>query len=204
LFIYLIPIFSSLIGWFTNFIAVKMLFHPQKPIDFKLFKIQGIFPKRQAQIAEKLGTIVATELLSSSDLSQQILKEDNLDKFYGKVEKHIVEYIRVQLPKKFSIFSVLITEKLKMKIVSEVMQQIKAKGPSVFNLFLNDLENNLDIGGMINKKVSAFDSNRLEQLLKSLMKQEFKFIEWIGAILGFLIGCLQLLLLYFQGALPPF
>lgn len=204
MFIYLIPLFSSLIGWFTNFIAVKMLFHPQKPIDFKLFKIQGIFPKRQAQIAEKLGTIVANELLSSSDLREQILKEDNLDKFYTKVEGHIMEYINVQLPKKFSIFSVLITDKVKSRIVSEVMQQIKAKGPSIFNLFLNDLESNLDIGGMINKKVNKFESHKLEELLKSLMKQEFKFIEWIGAILGFFIGCLQLLLLYFQGALPSF
>ena len=40
--------------------------------------------------------------------------------------------------------------------------------------------------------VNAFSSEKLEQLLNQLMKKEFKFIELVGAILGFFIGCIQL------------
>lgn len=42
------PVICALIGWFTNFLAVKMLFHPHKPIKIGPFTIQGIFPKRQS------------------------------------------------------------------------------------------------------------------------------------------------------------
>jgi len=50
----LIPIISAFIGWFTNWIAIKMLFHPREPKKFLGLTLHGIFPKRQKVIAEKL------------------------------------------------------------------------------------------------------------------------------------------------------
>ena len=46
---------STFTGWITTWIAIKMLFHPRKPIKILGLTIQGIFPKNQQQIAEKLG-----------------------------------------------------------------------------------------------------------------------------------------------------
>ena len=60
----LIPFISAFIGWFTNWIAIKMLFHPKEPMNILGIKIQGIFPKNQQKFAQKLGTLVATELLN--------------------------------------------------------------------------------------------------------------------------------------------
>ena len=51
--IVLVPVISAFIGWFTNWIAIKMLFHPKKPIRFLGLTIHGIFPKLQKQIAKK-------------------------------------------------------------------------------------------------------------------------------------------------------
>jgi len=39
--------------------------------------------------------------------------------------------------------------------------------------------------------VEAFSSDKLEEILFSIMRKEFRFIEMIGAVLGFLIGCVQ-------------
>ena len=47
---------------------------------------------------------------------------------------------------------------------------------------------------MVTKKVEAFSTEKLEALLTSLMKKEFRFIELVGAFLGFLIGCIQVAL----------
>ena len=62
--LYLLPLVAALIGWFTNYIAVKMLFHPKNPKGFLFVKIQGVFPKRQKALAQKLGDLVAEELFS--------------------------------------------------------------------------------------------------------------------------------------------
>ena len=63
-FIFILPIIAALIGWATNFVAIKMLFHPQDPKKILGITFQGVFPKRQKQIAERLGELVAIELFS--------------------------------------------------------------------------------------------------------------------------------------------
>ena len=70
--LYLLPILAALIGWITNYLAIKMLFHPHQPKKILGLTFQGVFPKRQAQIAEKLGDLVANELFSMKDVAQKI------------------------------------------------------------------------------------------------------------------------------------
>ena len=59
------------------------------------------------------------------------------------------------------------------------------------------LEENLNVQEMVKERVNAFSSEKLEELLNQLMKKEFKFIELVGAILGFFIGCIQLGISFF-------
>jgi len=53
----------------------------------------------------------------------------------------------------------------------------------------------LDISRIITEKIDSFDLLRLEALLLSIMQEQFKYINLFGALLGFLIGCVNLLLL---------
>ena len=55
---------TTLTGWVTNWVAIKMLFHPRKPMKILGFTIQGVFPPNQQKIAETLGQIVGKELLT--------------------------------------------------------------------------------------------------------------------------------------------
>ena len=54
------------------------------------------------------------------------------------------------------------------------------------------LEQNLNVQKMVQERVNSFSSEKLEHLLNDLMKKEFRFIEIVGAVIGFLIGCFQL------------
>jgi uncharacterized membrane protein YheB (UPF0754 family) len=45
--------------------------------------------------------------------------------------------------------------------------------------------------------VAAFSSDKLEQILYEMMSKEFRFVEIIGGILGFLIGMMQVMLTSF-------
>ena len=50
----------------------------------------------------------------------------------------------------------------------------------------------VDIEKMVTDKVSNFSSDKLEDLLQSVMSKEFRFIEIIGGVLGFVIGLIQM------------
>ena len=82
--IFLIPIISAFIGWFTNWIAIKMLFHPKEPKKILGITFHGIFPKRQRQFAEKLGILVSTELISFSEIEEKITNPENIKKLLEK------------------------------------------------------------------------------------------------------------------------
>ena len=58
--LFALPVIGALIGWLTNWVAVKMLFHPREPLKLGIVTVQGIFPKRQQALAEKLCVVVAT------------------------------------------------------------------------------------------------------------------------------------------------
>ncbi|MBM9602826.1 DUF445 family protein [Desulfopila inferna] len=54
----------------------------------------------------------------------------------------------------------------------------------------------LNIQGIVAEKVDSLDLLRLERLLLSIMEEQFKYINLFGALLGFLIGTLNVLFLY--------
>lgn len=57
------------------------------------------------------------------------------------------------------------------------------------------LMDSLNIQQIVKEKVNSLDLMRLERLLLSIMEEQFKYINLFGALLGFLIGCLNLLFL---------
>lgn len=69
---------SACIGYTTNYIAVKMLFRPLKPIYIKGKKLPftpGIIPKGQPRLAKALGEAVSSTLLTNDDLQKALNSE---------------------------------------------------------------------------------------------------------------------------------
>ena len=74
------PVIGAVIGYFTNLIAVKMLFKPLKPVYLfgkKLPFTPGLIPKRKDDLAVAVGRAVSTSLLTKEDLAQA-LPEDTI------------------------------------------------------------------------------------------------------------------------------
>lgn len=73
------PAVGALIGYCTNYIAVKMLFRPLKPIKIGTFTLPftpGIMPKRKPALAKALGTAVGNTLLTTEDLKKVLVSEN--------------------------------------------------------------------------------------------------------------------------------
>src|ERR1700739_4881148 len=90
-------VLSTFTGWVTTWIAIKMLFHPRKPIKIFGLNIQGIFPKNQQLIAQKLGQVVSKELLSFEEIEKKVTSPDNLQKLKPEIEAHVDNFLRNRL-----------------------------------------------------------------------------------------------------------
>ncbi len=190
----LIPLISAFIGWVTNWVAIKMLFHPREPKKILGITFQGIFPKRQQQFAEKLGKLVSNEFLSFSDIEEKISSPENLKKIMPLIENHVDDFLRNRLSTEMPMISMFIGDKTIGKLKGAFMQEIESLFPPVMKQYAANLKTELDLEHIVIRKVSGFSSDKLEEILYQIMSKEFRFVEIIGAVIGLIIGTVQVLI----------
>lgn len=82
------PLIGAVIGYCTNYIAVKMLFYPKKEIKIwghKLPFTPGAIPKGKPRLAKAIGNIVANTLLTEEDLKKKILSDETKNAVVEKI-----------------------------------------------------------------------------------------------------------------------
>lgn len=187
----LIPVISGFIGWITNWVAIKMLFHPRQPIHFLGMHIQGIFPKRQEQFAVSLGKLVSQELISFSDIESRISDPSKLEQVIPVLESRIDHFLREKLSESFPMISMFIGDKTIDKLKGLFTEELKTSFPDLLSAYMHQLRDELDMERIVTEKVKAFSSDKLESIINQVMSRELRFVELLGGILGFLIGLLQ-------------
>ena len=270
------PIIGAIIGYFTNYIAVKMLFRPLKPVmigNFQLPFTPGIIPRGRKRLAKALGEAVGGTLLTPDDIEQMLLTDEIKDKISGQV----INYLETETRSITEIATTSIgqekyvqtTDAVKEKITDKVLEGIQkvdvgqiiavqgvnavreAIAGTMMAMFVSDdlinsfvdpikqrINNYIDIngqemvGGFVNdetdeqsqmkqvvdsayskvitsqvsillqqanipavveSKVNEMDIMDIEELVMSVMKKELNSIVNLGALIGFVIGLLNLL-----------
>lgn len=72
------PLIGAVIGYCTNYIAVKMLFRPLYPVkigNWTLPFTPGIIPRGKSRLAKALGSAVGDHLITKTDLEDMLLSE---------------------------------------------------------------------------------------------------------------------------------
>lgn len=192
--IYLLPFIAAFIGWFTNWIAIKMLFHPKEPKRFLGITIQGIFPKGQKQFAQKLGALVASELLHFDEIAKKIADPAQLEQVRPFIAEHIDHFLEHKLTQKMPVLAMFVSASTLAPVKEGLMEEIDIMLPQLMRQYAENLKSKIDIEKMVTEKVAAFSSDKLEEILVAIMSKEFRFVEIIGGVLGFLIGLIQILL----------
>ncbi len=186
------PLVAAFTGWFTTWIAIYLLFHPREPKRIFGVTIQGIFPKRQKQFAAKLGSTVANELLHFRDIAAQMSDPAAIAPLMPGIERHIDGFLHERLKEKLPALAMFLSDAVLEKIRTSLVEEIEILLPSVIQQYAGSLEEKINVEKMVAEKVASFSSDRLEALLLAVMTKEFRFVELIGGVLGFLIGLIQL------------
>jgi len=224
---------GAVIGYVTNYVAIKLLFRPYKPL--KLVKItvfpQGVIPREKKSLARKVGEVVRNYILSEEEIKKIIetkevkeeiigfidLKIDNMFEkkitdFMGKDEivEKISAFIETFVKEKFPMFASFVNSNMIKSVfenvefnvkINEIINPGKAKEVIREELlfFLEEevpkLFMKANIDKIVEDKVASFDEKTLEDMLFSLMKKHFSFINFAGAMLGGVIGLVQYFLI---------
>ena len=184
-------IISGAIGWITNWVAIKMLFRPHKEINFGLFKIQGLIPKRKAEIGTGIASIIQNELISVKDVISNIDREEFSKRLNKLIDEVLDKNLKKKVKEKFPLLQMFFTDKVAKDVGNTIKDIVMENQEKIFEIFSNYAEENIDFEIIISDKISNFSLDKLEEIITLLAKKELKHIEVIGAILGAFIGFVQ-------------
>lgn len=181
----ILAVVGAFIGWMTNVFAIKLLFRPFEPINILGFKLQGLIPKRREDIAKNIAITIEDELLTIEQLIEDFI--ENLDK--TEIKKMIQEKIKMIVKKKLPP---LIPIDMVMKMIDKV---IKEEGDNLIEEItekvIHKASNEINISEIVEKNINSFDLEKIESIILNLAKKELKHIEYLGGLIGFLIGIIQ-------------
>lgn len=188
---FLIPLISALFCWLAIGLFIKILFRPIKPKRFLSFTIQGVFPRHQKQLAEKLGHTVATQFFSFDDIKKTISNPENIEKLIPVIDEQIEHFLRHKLTKEMPMIAMFVGDKTINKLKAVFMDELTSLFPKLINQFVGNLEQQFDVEKMIAEKISALDSKMLEEHILNSLSKELRTAKIIAALVGYCIGLLQ-------------
>ncbi|WP_205511208.1 DUF445 domain-containing protein [Longitalea arenae] len=182
---------SAFIGWASNKLLIRLLFHPLKPIRLFGYTIQGIFPRRQKQLAAQLSALVSREFLSFTDLEAKITNPDNFKKIMPTVEQHVDDFLRNKLKEAFPMIGMLIGDRTIATLKEIFMKELESLFPVIMKSYVQNLQEELDLEQLINDKIASFSPQSIEAALYQHLGKELRQAGLLGAALGFIVGCIQ-------------
>jgi len=181
---------GALIGYVTNFIAVKMLFRPRHPIHLGLFRVQGLVPKRQLDLANSIGDTIHAKLIKTEDITLILNSATLRDRTLASVASQ-VEQFTSELSAKNPMVGAFLSGDLGQQVRSILSAKLEAAFPKLLEDASAVFEEELNVRSIVSERIASFDLATLEELVKRVSARELRSIEILGGILGGLIGILQ-------------
>jgi len=196
LWIVLPPIIGATIGWLTNYIAIKMLFKPHRPVKFLGYNFQGLIPKRRKEIGRSIARAIERQLLSSNDLAEALSGIDLKSEIEKSVEEAFEHRLKSHKIKNIPLIGLVsdnLMSNVRYLITRELFLHLDKKKGDIINRF----KESIDVNHILSSRLDDLDLEEFETLLTEFIGKELRHIEWIGGIMGFLIGVVQVILLHF-------
>ena len=191
----LLPCIAAAIGWFTNFIAVRMIFRPHRRINILGFGIQGLLPKRKAEFARSIGETVEEHLVSAEDIKALLDDPEVAESLRRAVSERLDDFLENKLVGGNPMLGAFLKGPLVDKIKSGVSRELGNALGSIVDTLGDHLDEQLDMKSIVSEKIEGFDMHQLEAIVLKVAKKELVAIEILGALLGFVVGLVQLLVL---------
>lgn len=191
----IMPAFGLIVGWFTDWLALKMIFNPKEPIRILGVEWQGLFLKRRKEVAADYGALIADEIITPRKVLEAVVRGPLSDRLFAMVRRQVQAAIdrNTGVARPLVVMAVGSTRytELKHDVATKVMERL----PDTM-LYLEDYAREaMDVRNLLVTKMQDLDEKQFEGLIRPAFEQDEWILITVGAALGFVMGETQALFL---------
>lgn len=191
---WVLPAGGFIVGYVTNFLALRLVFEPQEPMKIGPFTLQGVFIKRQQEVAVKFADLLADDVLNPDNMLQTVTQGPKSQRLRDIVEERVINLFEEY--KRDPMAAVLIPPERMGDTRDDLLERLRTGKPEKNGLVQTFIGKTTSIRGQLTEKLQALDATSFE----SVLRPAFRADEWklfvTGAVLGTGAGVLQLIYIF--------
>ncbi|AKU16888.1 hypothetical protein [Luteipulveratus mongoliensis] len=191
---WLLPVCGAVIGYVTNWLAIAVIFQPVKPRGIGPFKFQGLFIRRQDQVADVWARIISERIVTLTNIGYELFNGPRGDRTHKMIEN----LMRPVVDSAVGVAKVPVRAAIGREAYDTMSRFAVAEATDLASTSLLDEEFNDRQSGKIRElvaeKTRAMSSHDFAEMLRSAIKED----EWLlilhGAVLGIVAGLAHLII----------
>jgi len=185
-----LPVAGFAVGYATNWLAMKLIFYPKTPLRIGPWSIQGVFHKRQRQVAELYAETISARVLSPENIVRTVTSGAHGELLAAIVRRHVGALLDKY--EQNPMLAGLVPEAGRAAIRLELQARVASELPRPDGVVHQFVAHAMDIQGELFARMTQLDPESFEGVLRPAFEQdEWKLIV-VGAVLGLAAGFVQL------------
>ncbi len=193
---WILPVFGIFVGYATNWLAIKLIFSPIKPINFGFFKLQGVFIKRQKEVAAEYAKMISEEILTIERLFNYILRGPKSENFSKIIKKYIDIAFKKGMNKGNELYNFFAEKKIEAS-KNIVLFRLKQEFPIAIKNMYEYAQEIMNIEKTLRTKMTALSEREFVEFLRPVFQEDELKLILVGAFLGGLAGLIQYLVFFY-------
>jgi uncharacterized membrane protein YheB (UPF0754 family) len=178
----IVPLVSAFIGWMFNKIALQVL--------VKRFSTKS-------NVSNLAANIPFDEIFSFDEIAEKITDPANLEKIMPVIDEHIDHFLKVKLKQSMPVVGMFIGEKTIAQLKQVFLEELQSLFPQIMQNYAKELQNDFDLKKIIAYKLQSVPEEKIQATIKQAFSKQFSSVEIAGALLGFIVGSLSVVITYF-------
>ena len=196
---WVLPLVGAIVGLGTNWLALQMIFRPQEPTQVLGVTFQGLFPKRQHEIAADYARVAEEEILTPANLLEHLVSTEAGARIAAAALEVAATRLETMRPMLELLAGEAVTDEHVAEVQAVIVRRIGDHAPAFRPELEAVLEESLEIGPTVESRLDAMSKPEFERLLRGLFEQDELLLIVVGGGLGLTVGLLQAAVLVARG-----
>ncbi|MGB6208881.1 DUF445 domain-containing protein [Mycobacterium sp.] len=192
---WIMPGFGFVTGFASDWLALNLIFIPREPKKlFGFIPVQGVLHAQRENVTRDYARILANDLFSVDVLLEAILQGPASERLFAAIEKEVSAALDAQVGRAQPLITLAIGTKRYRQAKDAVVQMLLERLPDTFEEAKDYTAKTLDVENLIAEKMNKLSPTQYEAILRPVFKDDEMLMITVGAVLGFLVGELQVVL----------